>query len=101
MNLEPVDNGAAQGRVVVDEGDRHELAAADEGRHEVRAGLTRPVDHDAVAGGVTRLQQPTYRQAAADDVHDCEEPKGRPGANGVRPIVDPRDAQQQRDRQRA
>ena len=55
MHLEPVDDGAPKRGVVVDERDRHELAAPLQRRDEMRAGIAGAVDNDRVAGGVTRL----------------------------------------------
>jgi len=98
MHGEAVDHGVAQRGVVVDERHRHEVAAALERRDEVRAGLAGAVDHDAIAGRVPRLEQPTHGQASADDVDHAEQPERRGHARGVGPGVDRGDREPEHER---
>ena len=61
----------------------------------MRAGVAGAVDNDTVAGGVARLEEPTNRQAPADDVDHAEQPERGAHTKAVRPVIDRRGGNEQ------
>ncbi len=80
MHLDAVDHRTVQPRVVIDERDHREIAAARDARRQLRTGIARAVHDDPIAANPIRPQKQPHQKATPGHVHHADHPErdGRP-----------------------